>query len=148
MLLTRYKNPLEIQRRCKDEFDKLFEGVFKGSDILPGSLYSLSLKADIEESANEYIINVELPGVEKKDIRLNVENNALMIKGEKKQTKEVKENDYLCCERSYGSFQRSFKFPGIVKADEIVAEFKDGILRITAPKSEEVKRKEIEIKVK
>jgi len=148
MLLTRYKNPGEIQRRYKDEFDKLFDGFFRESDFLPKSLYSLSPKADIEENDNEYIINIELPGVDKKDIKLNVENNVLVIKGEKKQSEEVKEENYLCCERSYGSFQRTFEFPGLIKPEKIEAEFKDGILRVLAPKSEETKKKEIEIKVK
>ena len=148
MLLARYKNPLEIQRRYKDEFDKLFEGFFKESDILPGPLFSLSPKADIEENDREYLVNVELPGVDKKDIKLNLENNVLVIKGEKKQSKEVREENYLCCERSYGSFQRTFEFPCMIKQDKIEAEFKDGILQIKAPKAEEIKKKEIEIKVK
>lgn len=148
MLLAKYKNPVEIQRKYKDEFDKLFEGFFRDSDILPGSLYSLSPKADIEESDNEYKVFVELPGVDKKDIKINLENNTLIVKGEKKQTKEVKDNNYLCCERSYGSFQRAFEFPGSVKTDKVEAEFKEGILSITVPKTEETKKKEIEIKVR
>jgi len=148
MLLARYKNPLEIQRKYRNEFDKLFDGFFRESDIFPGQLYSLSPKADIEENDNEYIISLELPGVDKKDIKLNVDNNLLIIKGEKKQSKEVKEENYLCSERNYGSFQRTFEFPGLIKPDKIEAEFKDGILRISAPKSEEIKKKEIEIKVK
>lgn len=148
MLMKRYKNPLDLQRKFRDELDRFFDGFFKDVDLIPGSLYALSPKADVEETDNEYKVYVEIPGVDKKDIKVHLENNTLVIKGEKKQSKEVKENNYLCCERSYGSFQRTFEFPGSVKTDKIDAEYKDGVLTVVVPKSEEAKRKEIEIKVK
>jgi len=148
MLLAKYKNPLDLQRRFKDEFDKFFETFFKDTELLPGSLYALSPKADVEETDSEYKVYVEIPGVDKKDIKIHLENNTLVIKGEKKQSKEVKEDNYLCCERSYGSFQRTFEFPGNVKSDKVEAEYKDGVLTVVVPKAEESKRKEIEIKVK
>lgn len=148
MLLARHKNPVEIQKKFRDEFDKFFDGFFSNTDFLPGSLYSLSPKTDIEETVDDYKLYIELPGVDKKDIKLNVENNTLIVKGEKKQEKESKDKNFISCERSYGAFQRVFDLPGGIKSDKIEAEFKDGVLNIKVPKSEEAKKKEIEIKIK
>jgi len=147
MLLAKYKNPVEIQRKFRDEFDKFFDGFFSHTDFIPGSLYSLSPKADIEETVDDYKLYIELPGVDKKDIKLNVENNTLVVKGEKKQEKENNGKNFISCERNYGAFQRVFDLPGGIKSDKIEAEFKDGVLNIKVPKSEEAKKKKIEIKI-
>jgi len=146
MLLTKWK-PAENQLRFKNEFDKLFESFF--SDFLPESndLYSISPRADVEESDKDYTVTVEVPGIDKKDLKLHLEDNRLTISGEKKQSKEVKDSNYICSERSYGGFQRTFSLPNSVKVSDIKAEYKDGIVKIKVPKSEEAKRKEIEIKI-
>jgi HSP20 family protein len=146
MLLTKWK-PAENQLRFKNEYDRLFESFF--NDFLPESndLYSLSPKADVEESDKDYTVTVEVPGIDKKDLKLHLEDNKLTISGEKKQSKEVKDSNYICTERSYGGFQRAFDLPRSVKISDIKAEYKDGIVKIKVPKSEEAKRKEIEIKI-
>jgi len=146
MLLTKWK-PVETQLRYKNEFDKLFESLF--SDFLPESsdLYSISPRADIEESDKDYLVTIEVPGIDKKDIKLHLEDNKITISGEKKQSKEVKDSNYICTERSYGGFQRTFNLPNSIKVADIKAEYKDGIVKIKVPKSEEAKRKEIEIKI-
>jgi len=81
------------------------------------------------------------------DVDISLSDGVLTIKGEKKQEREEKEADYHLVERSYGSFVRSVHLPKEVQGDKINASYKDGILRITLPKSEEAKKKEIKIKV-
>jgi len=103
---------------------------------------------DITEHDDQFVVKVELPGVNKDDVKITLENNILTIRGEKKQEKETKKENYHRVERSYGSFQRSFTLPMTVKSDKIDAVYKDGILQIALPKAEEAKPKQIEVKVK
>jgi HSP20 family protein len=103
---------------------------------------------DIAEQENEYLVKMELPGVNKEDVKISLESNILTIRGEKKQEKEEKNKSLHRVERSYGSFQRSFTLPTSVKNDKIDAFFEDGVLSVTLPKMEEAKPKQIEVKVK
>jgi len=105
-----------------------------------------SPSVDIAEGKDIYTVKVELPGIDKKDVKVTVQDNVLMIQGEKKQEIESKDENYHRVERSFGSFARSFRLPSLVKADKIDATYKDGVLTITLPKSEEAKAKEIEVK--
>ena len=102
---------------------------------------------DVSETKNELVVKAEVPGMDAKDIDISLSDGMLTIKGEKKQEKEEKEADYHLVERSYGAFVRSVQLPKEVKADKINASYKDGVLKITLPKSEEAKKKEIKIKV-
>jgi HSP20 family protein len=137
---------LSIQR----EINKMFDGFFRGGSYDDGSLFpaTWSPAVDVAEHDDEYTVKVELPGVNKDDVKITVKENVLTIQGEKKQEKEIKDSEYRRIERSYGSFQRSFTLPSSLKADKIDASFKDGVLQITVPKTEEVKVKQIEVKVK
>jgi HSP20 family protein len=103
---------------------------------------------DIAEQENAYEVKMELPGVNKEDVKISLESNILTIRGEKKQEKEEKQKNLHSVERTYGSFQRSFTLPTTVKSDKIDAVFTDGVLSITLPKIEESKPKQIEVKVK
>ena len=100
---------------------------------------------DIYETENEIQVQAELPGVERKDISLNLEKNVLTLKGERRFEKETKQENYHRIERAYGGFSRSFSIPAIVDDDKIRAEYKDGILKIALPKKEQVKPKQIAI---
>ena len=102
---------------------------------------------DVSETKNELVIKAELPGLDPKDIDISMNNGYLTIKGEKKHEKEEKDENYHLIEKSYGSFTRSVRLPREVQNDKITASFKNGVLRITLPKSEEAKKKEIKIKV-
>jgi HSP20 family protein len=82
-----------------------------------------------------------------KDINISLNNGFLTIRGEKKQEKEEKDENYHLIERSYGSFTRSVRLSREVQSDKITASFKNGVLKVTLPKSEEAKKKEIKIKV-
>ncbi|MCI0708511.1 MAG: Hsp20/alpha crystallin family protein [Ignavibacteriae bacterium] len=130
--------------------DTVFNNFFRG-DVLDDGTFGLSHwtpAVDITEKENEYLVNVELPGINKDDVKIMVENNVLTIRGERKQDQETKQDGYRRVERSYGAFQRSFKLPNTVKAEKIDASYKDGVLTVTLPKAEEAKPKQIEVKVK
>ncbi len=110
------------------------------------SLSSWFPSVDISEGKEEFVVNVELPGVSKNDVKITLHENVLTISGEKKHESESKDRNYHRVERSFGSFSRSFRMPSLVKGDKIDARYKDGILTINLPKAEEAKSKEIEIK--
>jgi HSP20 family protein len=132
------------------EINRMFETFFRGEEDEPSSLRSTWKPAvDLVEHDEEFVARVELPGVRKEDVKITMHDNVLNITGVKQQEKkEGKEPNYHRIERSYGSFQRCFSLPTQVKADKIDAEYKDGILTIRMPKSEEAKPKQIEVKVK
>jgi HSP20 family protein len=102
---------------------------------------------DLFEEKDEIVVKAELPGIEKDQIEVNVADHQLTIKGEKKKEEEVKEKDYYRCERSYGSFLRTLELPKDVHADKVKAVFKNGVLEVRLPKTEEAKAKEIKVKI-
>jgi HSP20 family protein len=132
---------------------------FRGFNALParfGGLFGKDLEAplsttawnplvDIFENDNEVIVKAELPGMNAKDIEVKLENNVLMLKGERRFEKETKEENYHRVEREYGIFSRSFALPTAVNGDKVTAEYKDGVLKIVMPKKEETKPKPITI---
>jgi len=102
---------------------------------------------DVMETDDEFQIRAELPGVEKKDVKLSVENGVLLISGHREQEKEEKGKRYHKIERAYGNFARSFTVPEAVDAEKVTAEFKNGVLTVRLPKSEKARPKSIEVKV-
>ena len=103
--------------------------------------------ADLRETADSYLLDVDVPGLTKEEIELSVVDNYITIKGERKhETKEEKEGYHLF-ERYYGSFQRSFEIAGGFDANNIAARYENGVLHLTVPKREEAKPKLIEVKV-
>jgi len=137
---------LNMQREINRMFDSFFrDGLAEESSLVP-TLWTPA--ADIAEQENQYVVKLELPGVTKDDVKIAMQNNVLVIHGEKKQEKTSKGSEYQRVERSYGSFQRSFTLPTTVKTDRIEATFANGILTITLPKAEEAIPKQIEVKVK
>jgi len=102
---------------------------------------------DIYETKESIVLNVELPGVTKDDISLEVKDSTLTIRGEKKLEKDVKEENFHRMERTYGSFTRAFTLPSTVQQDKVKAKFRDGILEIRLPKAEEAKPKQIKVDV-
>lgn len=102
---------------------------------------------DISEDDKEYLIKAELPDMKKEDIKLTVHDDVLTITGERKYEKEEKGKKYHRVERAYGSFMRSFTLPDDADASKVVADYKDGLLKVHLPKSEKAKPKSIEVKV-
>ena len=134
----------EIQR----EMDRLFNDAFKeigfGKDT---DMSMLAPDVDIYEKDDKLFAEIEIPGIDKKDIDINVEDHVLSIKGEKKSEKEDKGRNYHVVERRYGKFQRAFRIPEYIKAEEIKAKFDNGILTVEMPKKEEAKKSSIKVKV-
>ncbi len=101
---------------------------------------------DISETDKEYTVTAEIPGINVKDLDVTLSDGILTVKGEKKQEKEDKGENYHRVERSYGSFERSFRIPEKVEAETVDAAYKDGVLKLTLKKTEAIKPKKIEIK--
>ena len=104
-------------------------------------------RVNLEEVEDRFEITVELPGLKRDDVKIEVKDRVLTLTGEKKVDNEKKDRNVYLFERAYGRFCRTFTLPDNVDADEIGAEFKDGLLKIEVPKTEEAKPKEIEVKV-
>jgi HSP20 family protein len=132
-------------------FDDLFERrwpSFRGERWWPMKSARAGAPAvDVYEEGDEIIAKVELPGIAREDIEVEVRGNFLVIKGEKRKEEEIKEADYYRSERSYGYFARSVELPHEAQADRAKATFKNGVLEIRLPKSEEAKKKETKIRI-
>jgi len=140
--------PFRELERMRREMDRLWDSFFEERPRKKGEEIGEWMPAiDLSETNNDIIMKAELPGIDPKDIDISLTNDVLTIKGEKKQEKEEKEEDYHLIERSYGSFIRSIRLPKDVQSDKISASYKNGILKVILPKSEEAKKKEIKIKV-
>ena len=131
-----------------DELDRFFNEGWRGlteKDFLPERAWSPAV--DLYETDENLMVKAELPGLDKKDIKLTLSDGLLTISGEKKHEKETKRKNYRRLESSYGSFQRVIEIPVPVQADKVKADYKRGVLEITLPKAEEAKSKAIQIDV-
>ena len=139
--------PFEFDR-MRREMDRLWDSFLEGKRVRRyGEAGEWLASIDVSETENDLIIRAELPGIDPKDIDISLNNGYLTIKGEKKQEKEEKDENYHLVERSYGSFSRSVQLPGEVQSEKIKASFKNGVLIVKIPKSKESKKKEIRIEV-
>ena len=129
-----------INRLFQDEFDK---DVDRG-----GAVSTWYPSTDIYETKDDYVFKLEVPGLAKEDVKVEFKDNTLVISGEKKETKEVKKENYHRVESFSGMFTRSFVLPKDTDHSKIDASMKDGILELKVPKSEEKKAKAISINVK
>lgn len=102
---------------------------------------------DVYEDDSKVVLKADLPGLEKKEIDVHVEDNILTLKGTKKREEEVKEKNFHRCERIYGTFERVFELASTVDAAHIKAEYKNGVLTVSLPKTEEAKPKRIDVGV-
>jgi len=100
---------------------------------------------DLYEKDDHFMIKAELPGVNKDDIKIDLQDQLLTLSGERTYDNEIKEENYYRRERSYGKFQRAFTLPADVDSDKIKAEFKDGVLQIEVPKPEGKKAKQVTV---
>jgi HSP20 family protein len=139
-------DPFRDLGTLQDRMNRLFEDASRGTrGGEPTITAAWSPAVDIYETENEIVVRAEVPGVERNDIQLNLENNVLTLKGERRFEKDTKEENYHRIERSYGSFSRSFSIPATVDESQIGADYKEGILTITLPKTQKAKPKQITI---
>jgi HSP20 family protein len=153
---------LDVWRSLRTEMDHLFDRFASGFgmpsfsrmfDGQPGFRFesSLSMAApamDVTEDNDAYKLTAELPGLSEKDIEVSVTDDMLTLKGEKKQEKEQKDENYYVSERAYGSFERSFSLLEGIDANKIAASFAEGVLTITLPKKPEAKVEPKKVDVK
>jgi len=146
MQLIRW-NPIRemynFRHRMNHMFDNAFTPTLKEDEAL--SMWNWKPAVDIYDNDRNIVIKAELPGMEKKDIILQVNGRVLTLKGEHSSENEVKEDKYHRRERSYGKFERVFTLPLEVDPDKITADYKDGVLKIDIPKPEEQKPKQITV---
>ncbi len=145
MNIVKYDTFREL-RNLQDEMTRLFAGtVPRGFDReeLGGGAWMPSV--DIYEDKDKLVLEADLPGINREDFDISVENNVITLRGERKFEKKVDGDNYHRVERTYGNFTRSFTLPQSVTADGATAEFENGILRVSLPKREETKARKIEI---
>jgi HSP20 family protein len=143
-------DPFRTLARMREDMDRLTSGWSGG--ITPETTFAGGVWAppvNIAETDDSYSITADLPGLSKDDIKVTYQNGVLTIQGERKEEKEENnKKNWHRMERVYGMFERSFRLPMPVKAEQVQAEFKDGVLKLTVPKAEEAKPKQIEVKVR
>ncbi|MCE1187689.1 MAG: Hsp20/alpha crystallin family protein [Ignavibacteria bacterium] len=154
MSLIRF-NPVRELLSVEREFNKLFQDFENRFGFPTKSREDEELAnavwmpvTDIYENNDAYSLKLDLPGMKKEDVKLSFSNGTLKVSGERIQEKDDKNGKFHRVERTYGKFYRSFTLPEHIKSDAIEAEFINGQLLITIPKAEEVKPKELDIKVK
>ena len=128
-----------------EEMNRLFDSVF-GRSVARASFDYVPV-VDIEETPEQFVLSADLPGVAQKDVKVHVMGDTLTIRGERKQEGSEKDGNWLRCERTYGTFERSFTLGAPVRADQVKANSKDGVLEVSVPKADEARVREVEVKI-
>ena len=133
----------------QNEMNRMFDRFFKGWDLseLGAETGAWLPPIDLAETNDKVVVKAEIPGIDPKEIDISIQGDTLSVKGEKKEEKEEKGGNYYRMERRYGSFSRSIDLPSSVDTNKVSAEYKNGVLEITLQKKEEVKPKQINVKV-
>lgn len=144
--LTRW-DPFQDMLSLREAMNQLLEDSFVKMPISARGATGFVPALDLSETADAFIIDAAVPGLKAEDLNVTLENNILTISGEVRDEREQKDRNYHRIERRFGSFQRSVSLPNTVKADEINATLKDGVLHLEIPKAEEVKPRRISVNV-
>jgi HSP20 family protein len=132
--------------RYADPFDRLVDSVFGGRAANGNGNLMRAPETDVVETEREIRVVTEMPGLKRENIEIDVENNVLTIRGEKRgERTEGEQGKWHLAERRWGTFARSFVLPRDVDAEAIQASFEDGVLTVTVPKSEKARRRRIEV---
>ncbi len=148
MYVTRYNPAREMQefRKGFETFNSFLDNFIEKRAALPAVDFVPTVNT--REGEHAYHVELDLPGVKKEDIEVDVKDNVVTISGERKTSSEVQEDDYYRVESSYGKFERSFSLPDNVDVENIHAESADGVLEVIIPKMEKVEDKPRKIKIK
>ena len=141
-----FRDELSFPESLLREWDLPFGRLSRRFDELGRRSAPLSPAVDLSEDERSYVVTVELPGVAKDDVNVELHEDVLTIRGDKKSEREERKDRSHWVERSYGSFSRSFTLPATAQPEEMKASFKDGVLRIEIPKKEAAKPRQISIK--
>ncbi|HBA56073.1 Hsp20/alpha crystallin family protein [Syntrophorhabdus aromaticivorans] len=131
----------------RDEMDKLFEDFFGKAGFPSIAEGAWVPPVDIHETKKDVVVVVDIPGLDPKDVAISILEDRLTVKGERKKEEETKDADYYRSERVYGSFQRILQLPSEVVGDKAKASYKDGVLKVTIPKSQKSVPKEVKVEV-
>ena len=139
----------EMERRFEDLFRRPFSLLEPSwwPRLRMQEMEEVAPKVDIFEEGDNFVVKAEIPGMKKEEIEVNLTDDMVTISGEKKKEEKVEKKDYYRFERSFGSFSRSFRLPKDVQADKAKATFKDGVLELKVPKTEEAKKKEKKVPI-
>ena len=144
---TRDLSPFNAMWNLPEEISRLFWGITQAQPEGEDQVAEWSPSVDVYEDGEQFRLHAELPGLKKEDVKINLKEGVLTLRGERKFEDEQKKDNYYRLERSYGSFARSFTLPKTVDPEKIRATMKDGVLEITIPKKPEAKPKEIKVEV-
>jgi len=144
--LTKFErwDPFEELTSLRNRMERVFAQLNQDE----GPLADWSPASDVIETKDEILIKAEIPGIEPKDVDIEIENGVLTIKGERKAEKDLEEKGYRRVERAYGTFLRTFTLPPNVMVEKIAATFTNGLLEVHLPKKEEAKPRTIKVEVK
>lgn len=137
-------DPFRNFRSIQGEINRLFERDLEEST---GQMTQWPMRVDIREDENQIVIKADVPGMEQKDISVNIDNGMLTIAGERKFDDVENKEQYHRVERSYGRFSRSFQLPNTTEATNISATYKNGVLEVTLPKREEAKPRSVQVQI-
>jgi HSP20 family protein len=146
MAIVRW-NPAQDLMQMREEMDRLFSQFFRRGDGEDATWAqgTWAPAVDIFETDDAFMLKAELPGLSKDDVNIEVHDNRLIIRGERKRESEAKEDQYHRLERMYGRFERVFWLPTTVDAEHIQATFTNGVLELRLPKSAAARSKQIQI---
>ena len=145
MAIVRFQPFVDDFQALQERINRIFSDTAFSRFPSEESMGAWAPLCDIYEDGENIVVKVEVPGVDRNDIEVQVENNILSIRGERKREKEMKSDNVYRTERSYGSFSRSFTLPVTVNTEHIKAEYKDGVLHVLLPKVEEAKPRKIKV---
>jgi HSP20 family protein len=145
-VLTRW-DPFREFSTLQDRMNRLFQQSYGDGREEALTTSTFAPPVDVYEDEHNVTLKIEVPGIDEKDLDIQVENNTLTVHGERKFENEEKEENYRRVERQYGSFTRSFTLPNTVNADEVKANYEKGVLKISLPKKPEAKPKQIKVNV-
>jgi HSP20 family protein len=146
-VLTRWE-PFREFATLQDRINRVFRDSYSGAaqdESLTTSTFAPAV--DVYEDEHKVALKIEVPGIDEKDIDVQIENNTLTVHGERKIEKEEKEENYRRVERQYGSFTRTFTLPTTVDTEKVSADYDKGVLKISLPKKAEAKPKQIKVNV-
>lgn len=141
------RNPLMLRNRVGHDIDQMFDNFFRSPMMRADIDWDFMPRVNIKDTKDNVVLTFEVPGIDKKDIKVSVKDNTLTVSGERKGEDEERSDNYIRSEIYSGKFSRSFSLPETVDPGKIKADYHNGMLEITMAKTEKAKPKEIEVQI-
>jgi HSP20 family protein len=145
--LFRGSNPFRDINRMQRQMDRLFSDMIGGEEISGSEQQMFMPPVDVQEADNHYILSLDVPGVKKEDLHIELSGNELCVWGERKHEHEERGKSRYRMERSYGEFSRTFTLPEGIKPEQIQSDYRDGVLHVAIPKMEQIEEKSHQIQI-